>query len=270
MYKFFARQPFWLNLLAALLLLFFLGFLFFLSLSWFTNHGKYLKVPTVKGRNVSEAIRILESRGFDVVIQDSVYYDSVKRYTVIKQLPDPDATVKANRTVFLTINRAIPPAIQMPKLEGLSLRFAINLLDKNHLKLGDTIYRPDYMKGSVLEQQYNGVRITAGTQIPWGSGITLIIGAGVQNEQMLVPNLVGLTFSEAKAILDVKGITLASVVALSTVRDTATAFVYKQNPVPLNDDKLPQYIHPGQIMDLWLSPVQLDTDSSKNNKPELP
>ena len=42
----------------------------------------------------------------------------------------------------------------MPKLEGLSLRYALDKLEKNHLKLQDTIYRPDFMKGSVLEQQY--------------------------------------------------------------------------------------------------------------------
>ena len=132
------------------MLCFLLGLLFFLSLSWFTNNGKYLQVPTVKGRNVDEAIKLLEARGFDVVIQDSVYFDTVKKYTVIKQLPDEGATVKANRTVFLTINRAVAPAIPMPKLEGLSLRFAVELLERNHLKLGDTIYRPDFMQGSIL------------------------------------------------------------------------------------------------------------------------
>ena len=267
MYKFFARQPFWVNLLAAFLLLFMLGLFFLLSLSWFTNHGKYLQVPSVKGQNVDEAIKLLEDRGFDVVIQDSVYYDSIKKYTVIKQLPEPDATVKANRTVFLTINRAVAPAVPMPKLEGLSLRFAVELLQKNHLKLGDTIYRPDFMKGSILEQQYNGARVTTGTQVPWGAAITLVIGGGLQQEQMLVPNLLGLTFSEAKAILDVKGITLASVVPLSTVKDTAAAFVYKQNPAPFDEDKTPQYIRGGQTMDLWLSPVQLNLDSLNNNNP---
>ena len=104
-----------------------------------------------------------------MIIQDSVYVDSIPRYTVIKQLPDPDATVKVNRTVFLTINRATTPAINMPKLEGLSFRFAYDMLKRNHLRLGDTIYRPDFMKGSVLEQQYNGSRITAGTKSSMGA-----------------------------------------------------------------------------------------------------
>ena len=49
MFKFLTKQPFWVNLLAALLLLFLLIFLFLQSLNWLTNHGAYLKVPTVKG-----------------------------------------------------------------------------------------------------------------------------------------------------------------------------------------------------------------------------
>lgn len=257
------KQPFWVNLLASLALVFLIGFLFLQSLSWFTHHGEYLKVPAVKGQNVDNAIKILESRGFDVIIQDSVYFDSIPRYTVIKQLPDPDATVKVNRTVFLTINRATTPAINMPKLEGLSFRFAYDMLQRNHLRLGDTIYRPDFMKGSVLEQQYNGSRITAGTKVPWGAQITLIIGGGLEVQQMLVPDLVGLTFAEAKALLETKGITLASVIAMTTVKDTAAAFVYKQNPERFDIDKTPLYIRPGQTMDVWLSPMPLEVDSLK-------
>jgi beta-lactam-binding protein with PASTA domain len=261
-----SKKPIWVNVLAAFALIFLIIFLFLQSLSWFTNHGEYLKVPAVKGQNVDNAIKLLESRGFDVVIQDSIYNDSLPKYTVIKQLPEPDATVKVNRTVFLTINRATPPEITMPKLEGLSLRFALDMLQRNHLQLADTIYRPDFMKGSVLEQQYNGTRVTPGTKLPWGGRITLIIGGGLQAEQMLVPDLIGLTFAEAKQILETKGISLAAVIPMSTVRDTMGAFVYKQNPEKFDVDKQPNYIRPGQTMDLWLSPIQLDTDSLRKKE----
>lgn len=267
MFRFLGRQPFWVNLLIALAFVFLLGYLFLQSLSWFTNHGAYLKVPSVKGKNVDEGIKLLQSKGFDVIIQDSLYFDNIKKYTIIKQLPDPDATVKANRTVFLTINRAVPPTIQMPKLEGLSLRYALDILERKHLKLEDTIYRADFMKGSVLEQQYKTARIASGTNIPWGSKITLIIGGGLQAEQVLVPELTGLSFAEAKVLLEEKGINLAALVAPG-VTDTPNAFVYKQNPETLDFDKKPVYIQPGQTMDIWLSPVQIDVDSLKKKEQE--
>ncbi|MEO6329957.1 MAG: PASTA domain-containing protein [Ginsengibacter sp.] len=270
MFKFLSRQPFWVNLLAALLLLFLLGFLFLASLNWLTNHGAYLKVPSVKGKKVDEGIRFLEDQGFEVVIQDSLYIDSLPKYTILKQLPDPDATVKANRTVFLTINRAMPPLIDMPKLEGLSFRYALEKLERSHLKLEDTIYRPDFMKGSVLEQQYHSQRIGAGYKVPWGSGITLIIGAGLQLEQVRVPDLLGLTFTEAKQILADKGISLAAVVPMAEVKDTFNAFVYKQNPETFDIDSRAAFIQPGQTMDIWLSPIQINADSlRKQNKQDI-
>ena len=264
MFKTLARQPFWVNLLSAILLVCILIVIFLSSLSWFTKHGSYLQVPAVTGRNVDDAIKLLEAKGFEVVIQDSVFIDSLPKYTVIKQLPDPGATVKANRNVFITINRAYPPDISVPKLEGLSFRFAKELLIKNHLLLGDTINRPDFMKGSILEQQYNGNRISAGTKVPWGSKINLVVGSGLQDIQMEVPDLIGLTYTEAKAMLDAKGITLAAAVPMSNVTDTANAFVYKQNPAITDEDNNKLHIQPGQTMDIWLSTDKPNVDSIRN------
>lgn len=273
MFKKLGRQPFWVNLLCAVLLVCILIVAFLSSLSWFTKHGSYLQVPSVKGRNVDDAIKLLEAKGFEVIIQDSVYIDSLPKYTIIKQLPDAGATVKANRNVFITINRAAPPDVPVPKLEGLSLRFAQELLIKNHLVLGDTVNKPDFMKGSILKQLYNGERIAAGTKVPWGSKINLEVGAGIQDIQIAVPDLLGLTYGEAKALLDSKGITLAATVPMSNVSDTAKAFVYRQNPAVVDEDNNPLFIHPGQTMDIWLSIDRPNTDSiralriKKINKP---
>ena len=198
MLKFFSKQPFWVNLLAAIILVLLIVFLFLQSLSWFTNHGSYLKVPAVTGKKVDDAIKYLEDQGFDVIITDSLYNDSLPLNTVKKQLPDAGATVKVNRTVFLNINPVVLPMVEMPKLEGLSLRFALDRLAKSHLQLGDTTYRPDFMKGSVLEQNYNGNKILPGTKLRWGTAVSLVIGGGLAEVQILVPDLVGLTLSGSK------------------------------------------------------------------------
>ncbi|MEJ7588211.1 MAG: PASTA domain-containing protein [Ferruginibacter sp.] len=192
MFKFITNRPIWVNFLVAVILAFLLIFLMLQLLGWITKHGEYLTVPAVTGKDMQEATKLLESKGFDVVIQDSIYTDSAARGVVVKQLPDADATVKINRTVFITINRYIPPMIVMPQLEGKSLSFAIDLLERNHLRLGDTSYKPDFMKGSILEQQYNGNKIMAGAKVRWGSKIGLIIAGGLNEQQMMVPNLIGL------------------------------------------------------------------------------
>jgi beta-lactam-binding protein with PASTA domain len=171
---------------------------------------------------------------------------------VKKQLPDPNATVKVNRTVFLNVNPTTLPMVEMPKLEGLSFRFAADNLAKNHLKLGDTSYRPDFMKGSILEQRYKGSEIKPGTPIKWGSSIDLVIGGGLVARKIPVPDLSGLTVSDAKNVLADKGILLAAILTSGTVTDTANAFIFRQNPSALNSDYTPSYIQPGQTMDIWI------------------
>ncbi len=252
MFKFIAKQSFIVNLIIAILLIFAVILLFFLSLGWITNHGSYLKVPNVTGMQVGKAVDMLEQQGFEVVITDSAYNDSLPLDVVKRQLPLSDATVKVNRTVFLNVNPVELPMVAMPKLEGLSYRFAIENLRKNNLKLGDTTQRPDFMKGSVLDQLYNGKAINAGTKVRWGSSIDLVIGGGVQQVQIPVPELLGMTVNEARALLQSQGIVLASIIGTGNIQDTAAAFVYRQNPEMKDFQGNPIYIQPGQTMDIWI------------------
>ena len=262
MFKFISKQPFWVNLLAAFLLIFLLGFLFLQSLSWFTNHGSYLKVPSVTGKNTDEAVKYLEDQGFDVTITDSAYNDTLPLNTVKKQLPDAGATVKVNRTVYLNVNPVVLPMVEMPKIEGLSFRFALERLTKNHLKLGDTTYRPYFMKGTILEQNYNGSKILPGTKLRWGSAVSLVIGGGVEQQEIPVPELYGITLGEAKTVLESQGITLAAIIPTGPISDTLKAFIYKQNPQARNNEGQLNVIQPGQIMDVWISANAPQPDSS--------
>jgi beta-lactam-binding protein with PASTA domain len=253
MFKFITNRPFWVNLLAAVALGSLLIFLVLEMLGWITNHGEYLTVPAVKGKGTEEAIQLLKSKGFDVTIQDSIFTDTLQRGIVVKQLPDAEATVKVNRTVFLTVNRYTPPMIVMPELEGKSLGFALELLKRSHLKLGDTTFKPDFMKGSVLEQLYMGDKIEAGTKVVWGSKISLVIAGGLQQQQILVPDLMGKTFAEVKAELEMLGINVGAVVAKGTISDTATSYIYNQNPGQYDNENRRLSLHPGQLMDIYIS-----------------
>ena len=256
MFKFITNKPFWVNFLAAAVLAFMIIFITLQLLGYITKHGEYLVVPAVKGQSTNEAIKLLESKGFDVVIQDSIYTDTVSKGTIIKQLPDANATVKINRTVFLTVNRYVPPMVSMPSLEGKLFNYALDVLERNHLQLGDTIYRPDFMKGAIIEQRYNGSRITPGTKLQWGSFITLVISGGLDQSNMVVPDLTGLTYRDAKAQLDSLGL-LLNPVPDPGVKDTLGAFIYKQNPTHFDEDNKLRYIKAGMFMDIWLSPVMI-------------
>ena len=135
MFSLLTRRPLWLNILIAIIVSFLIFVICFQLLKVWTNHGEYLRVPDVKGKTFQEASTFLETQGFDVVVQDSVYYDTIAPTVVYKQFPDPDATVKVNRTIYLTINRASAPLIVMPNLVGMSFRNAELELRARGLKL---------------------------------------------------------------------------------------------------------------------------------------
>lgn len=271
MFDFITKRPLWVNVVTALALTLLLLFLFLKMLGWITKHDAYLQVPDLLGKKTEDAIKLLEKQGFDVQIQDSVYTDTAAKGVVLKQLPDPNSKVKINRTVFLTVNRVTLPMLDMPKLEDQSLSFALDMLRRSHLLLGDTIFKPDYRMGTVLEQQYNGVRIPEKTKIQWGSRITLVIGGGLGNQQIMVPSLVGMTYKEAKDYLQQLGISLAATIPYpgnTVIRDTANAFVVKQNPENLDEEKKPRYIQSGQVMDLYINAENLNISDSAAIKKE--
>lgn len=216
--------------------------------------------------NVDKAISQLEQEGFEVIITDSSFTDNLELNVVRKQLPVSGATVKVNRTVFLHVNPKELPMISMPKLEGLSYRFAVDYLKKNSLLLGDTTERPDFMKGSVLEQLYNGRPIRPGDKVRWGSKIDLVIGGGVQQVHIPVPELTGKTVAEARVMLEVNGIVLASIIGTGFIQDTANAYVYKQNPEARDFQENRIYIQPGQTMDIWIQTEKPVADTSLPRK----
>ena len=183
MFKFITQKPLWINVLTAVTLMTLLVLIFFGSLDYITKHGDYQKVPAVIGQDLNAATRLLQSKGFEVEVQDSIFVDSLPRLSVTRQTPEGNSTVKANRTIYLTINRAMPPLVEMPNLVGFSIRNAQMYLENLGLHLGDTTYRPDIAKNAVLEQLYEGKIITTGTKIFMGSTISFVLGNGIGDQE---------------------------------------------------------------------------------------
>jgi eukaryotic-like serine/threonine-protein kinase len=265
-FQFITNRSFFVNLLAAILLGLAVLFIFFQLLDRITQHGKYIQVPEIKGKQVEEARKILESQGFQVEVQDSVYYDTLPRLSVVKQSPLPNELVKINRTVYLTINRAEPPLVSIPNFIGQTYRSVLLQLTTLGLKLGDTTTRPDFAVGSVLEQTYNGKIVSPGTKIPMGSRISLVLGGGVKQTEVPVPLLLGLTFAEAKVLLESNDLLLGAVVVDGDVADSSAAFVIRQSPPVRDEEGRPIRIRGGQLVDLWISMDRSKIDTIQRPK----
>lgn len=262
MFKFITHRPLWVNITVGVILAIGIFAIFLLSLNWMTQHGRSATVPNVAGKNYEEARKILKKAGFDVEIQDSIYADTLKPLSVIKQIPEADEIVKSNRTVYLVISRAVPPIVEMPNLVGYSFRNAEMVLTNMDLKIGDTTFKPDFARNAVLEQLYNGTTISPGTKIRKGSVISLVLGDGVGKREFAVPVITGMQFCEVKKILEASGIVIGAIVSDANIGDTCSAWIYKQNPERFDDEKKLNHIRTGQTIDVWL---QLDKPARKDS-----
>src|SRR5690606_25295311 len=219
--------------------------LFFASLSWITGHGRELVVPDLVGLHADEAIEALESQGYDIDI-DSMFDPNKKPLVVLEQQPDKGATVKEGRTVCLVLNNVSSPTIKMPNLVNLSFRSAEMLLKSNKLMLGDTVMKPDLAEGAVLAQLFRGKEIAAGTSIPQGSRIDLVIGDGLGKTELKVPELVGMNYLEAVALLNASNLNY-TVIFDGVNTDTFSAKVYARLPPPYDEFQEPLRISEGDV-----------------------
>lgn len=265
MLKQITQRPLWVNILAGLALAAVIFFLFLSSLKWLTGHGKAATVPFVAGRSYEDAKAILKKAGFSVEIHDSIYVDTAKPMTVLKQIPDGDEVVKSNRTIFLVVSRSIPPIMEMPNLVGYSFRNAEMVLKNMDLRIGDTTFRPDFARNAVLEQLYNGVQIAPGSPISKGSVVSLVLGDGVGKKEFVVPDITGMTFCDAKELLEGHGIIIGAVMGDTDVEDTCSAYIYRQNPERFDEEKKFQRIRSGQTMDVWLQLNKPAKDSTQKS-----
>ncbi|HKG06693.1 MAG TPA: PASTA domain-containing protein [Pedobacter sp.] len=218
------------NLIAAVVTVAILLFIAFFSLRYYTKHGQGLKVPALKGLSFAQAVSKLEALGFRYEV-DSVYIMDTPPGTVIDQDPDATTFVKDNRTIYLTVSTSSAPNVKFPDIELKPLRQAQAIIESFGLKLGDTTYKPDMSKDVVLEVSFGGQSIKSGETIPKGSRIDFVLGDGKGNEEVDIPNVIGLTIDEASFAIKRGAMLSVGIISYEgAITDSATAVVVKQDP----------------------------------------
>ncbi len=228
------KKPLWVNILAGIGAVLFLIILFFFSLGWITGNGKTEKVPNVVGLDVVAAQKNIKALGFDVVLQDSIYVDTLARNGVLRQTPEADEVVKKGRTIYLTINRVIAPQVDMPNLIGFSLKSAQTYLKVLGLRIGSINLVTNRNKNVIIDQLVGANSIAPGTKISSGTMINFTVGDGGTSIGIEVPDLIGLTVQMAKSTMAGLGLIVGNIISSSVIQDTANAYVIQQTPNPFS------------------------------------
>jgi len=224
----------------------------FVSLSMYTHHGEYYKVPDFKGLTEEQFSKIIEEKNFRYNIIDSVHIDGYIPGAVIEQIPAAGSLVKENRNIHITIKAIAPEKVQIPNLVDYSLRNAKVILESYGLAAGELIYVPSEYRNLVIQQLHKGKPVEPGTVVIKGSVIDLHIGQGLSSERTNVPDLNALTFEEAQSYLTSASLNIGASIfdeSVLTAEDSIAATIWKQQPSAELGARIPL----GSSVDIWLS-----------------
>jgi beta-lactam-binding protein with PASTA domain len=230
----------------------------------FTEHDQTIEVPNFIGIKTTNLPNFIANKEVRFQIVDSIYDEHKPKGTVVEQTPQANFKVKRNRTIYLIVNAVLPAQVKMPNLKDVSLRQATAILTSCGLKLGKLTYIPDIAQNAVLKQIYKGQTIAAGTFIPRGSTIDLVLGQGLSDEEVEIPDLIGLTRKEAIEAINLSFLTVGAELFDSNVKDSSMVWVYNQRPEAKGNNK----IKSGSSIDLFYTNNQDKINQiieSKNN-----
>lgn len=220
-----------------------------LLLRFYTRHDDLIELPDFNGMNINQVDSILKENSLRYVIIDSVFNTRLNSNSIVSQDPLAGSFVKENRRIYLTIVAKSKKQVLMPNLVDLSLRRAISKLKSLDLSVGNLSFVPDMAKNIVLKQFIDDKEIEYGTQIFVGTKVDLVLGDGLSDVMVKLPNLDGLTKEDAEILLQMNSINLGLVLYDSSVNDSTSAVVYRQRPSKEENEM----INLGRNVDIFLT-----------------
>ena len=150
-------------------------------LNLYTDHGKFVVVPNLNKKTLTEVQILLEEQQLRYEVLDSTEYDpTYAPFAVISQSPEPNERVKKNRKIYLTLNPSGYHKVTVPKVIQVTRRSAEATLQSVGLAIGTVTYVDDIGKDMVLEMQYQGKPVLPGDKLVKTSRIDLICGNGME------------------------------------------------------------------------------------------
>jgi beta-lactam-binding protein with PASTA domain len=233
-----------------------------LFLWWYTDHGKQVTVPDLRGKNIAEAAEELNTLGVQYLVIDSLFDEKESGGKIIEQSPAPGSSVKEGREIFLTIYRYQPPMEKINIEEGESAQVAIIKLKNKGVNYEIKYVPNNSMVGSVISLTHRGKKLRKDELVPRGDKVFLQIGIS-DNGKVDIPNLIGLNYKQVIQLLDSLNLTpQAHFVTDVSAADSTLLRVCRQMPEP---DGGVMGISPGEFIDFWLNDGPCSPDSTNNN-----
>ena len=163
-----------------------------------TRQDAAVSVPDVREMTEDQAEAALRSAGLGAERREKNFNANLAADIVVEQQPDPNTSVKPGRRVYFYINASPKELAMTPDVTSMAEATARTQIREAGLVVGrvdtDTVRTP--FRNTVTRQNPVG-----GRQIPQGTRVTLWLSPGPGTANVRVPNVVGNTPDEARAII---------------------------------------------------------------------
>ncbi len=234
-----------LNILLAIGLFLGLVWLTFRWLEYHTHHGEEIPVPNVVNMSLNQAVKVLDDTGLEYEVDSFKFDPKYKPLQVLQIFPSPGSRVKGGRAILLKVNPKTYAKVAVPDILDRYKGLAFRQLEQVGLKVGDTLYEPSIQRDAVIRMMLNGSILKPGTLLPRFTTIDLVIGSGPKRN-ISIPNVVGLTVKEAKAII-AQNLFEVGLVEHDDDKNDDSDIVYYQDPAAFS------VRDQGMQIDLWAS-----------------
>jgi len=178
MLNFFKKHPFLSHLFLAIIAVCAIIAGLLLWLNSYTNHGKVVEVPNVKGLKIEDAIPLLEGKTLSYTVVDSLFVKNAIPGTILETTPPVGTSVKEGRTIFITINSLSAQKITVPDVIGLSQRQGKSMLQSIGFESIDIKLVPGAYRDLIEGLESGGKTLDAGTKISATTPLLILVSSG--------------------------------------------------------------------------------------------
>jgi beta-lactam-binding protein with PASTA domain len=165
-----------------------------------TRHGSEFPLPDFTGQRAVDVQMSLKDLELNYEISSEEFSPGAEKGVILNQFPIAGTQVKADRTIKFVVSLG-QKMIPIPNLAGLSVRQAMLNLETAKLELGEIAWAfSDTLPERVVVFSYPA----AGTDIPLGSPVNLMVNRGRASNFTYMPKIIGLTLDEATKRLEDK------------------------------------------------------------------
>ncbi|PYT64064.1 MAG: hypothetical protein DMG35_01795 [Acidobacteria bacterium] len=160
-------------------------------------HGREVTMPNLVGKNVSEASKMLLSRGLMLRVADRIYSDQPIN-VVVRQTPPAGLLMKVSQQAHVVLSLG-QRQLQIPLLEGNSLRASRIELLRLGLQVGE-------VSGVTMAEQTVDTIVIQNPRPGVGAAtprVDVLISQGPRETAYVMPHLVGMNEIDAQHRLDV-------------------------------------------------------------------